>query len=214
MFDGNLPSVLRERLGTVCPPFLLLAGTTSWLATPGLGVVGSLTPATPASTLLGVPLRWPSNAGCPAISGLARGVDQVAWWRHSMPGEWWSECRPRAFDKVSRNAEIRRRVHGGDLCMASPFGPDVPFQASNAMGRNKIIYALSRLTFVASSDRGSGGTWAGAKEAIDKRYAPVAVWTGHGSRDGDVWRAEAPCPSPTSPISSTSIRRQAGLQLS
>ncbi len=69
--------------------------------------------------------------------------------------------------------------------MASPFAPDTPFQAGNAMGRNKIIYALSRVTFVASSDKGSGGTWAGAKEALDKRYAPVAVWAGKGARDGN-----------------------------
>jgi hypothetical protein len=41
------------------------------------------------------------------------------------------------------------------------------------------------VTFVASSDRGSGGTWAGAKEAIDKRYAPVAVWAGRGAPDGN-----------------------------
>ena len=82
--------------------------------------------------------------------------------------------------KVSRNAEIRRRVHGGELCIASPFAPDTPFQAGNAMGRNKIIYALSTVTFVVSSDEESGGTWAGAKEALDKRYAPVAVWTGNG----------------------------------
>ncbi|MGZ8763839.1 MAG: DNA-processing protein DprA [Acidimicrobiia bacterium] len=69
--------------------------------------------------------------------------------------------------------------------MVSPFGPDAPFQAGNAMGRNKIIYALSRVTFVASADKGSGGTRAGAKEALDERYAPVAVWAGQGARDGN-----------------------------
>jgi predicted Rossmann fold nucleotide-binding protein DprA/Smf involved in DNA uptake len=87
--------------------------------------------------------------------------------------------------RVSRNAEIRRRVHGGELCMASPFGPDTPLQAGNAMARNKIIYALSRVTFVADSDKGSGGTWAGATEALDKGYAPVAVWAGKGAREGN-----------------------------
>jgi predicted Rossmann fold nucleotide-binding protein DprA/Smf involved in DNA uptake len=69
--------------------------------------------------------------------------------------------------------------------MASPFGPDTPYQAGNAMGRNKIIYALSRVTFVADSDKGSGGTWAGATEALDKGYAAVAVWAGKGAREGN-----------------------------
>ena len=39
--DERFPSVLRERLGTACPPFLLVAGPTEWLDRPGLGVVGS-----------------------------------------------------------------------------------------------------------------------------------------------------------------------------
>ena len=79
----------------------------------------------------------------------------------------------------------RRRVHGSELCIASPYAPGAPFTAGNAMGRNKIIYALSRVTFVVSSDMDSGGTWAGAKEALDRRYAPVAVWAGDGAKDGN-----------------------------
>ena len=86
---------------------------------------------------------------------------------------------------MSRNADIRRRVHAGELCIASPYAPDAPFRAGNAMGRNKIIYALSQVTFVVSADAGSGGTWAGAKEALDRRYARVAVWTGDGAKDGN-----------------------------
>jgi predicted Rossmann fold nucleotide-binding protein DprA/Smf involved in DNA uptake len=87
--------------------------------------------------------------------------------------------------QVARNGDLRRRVHGGELCIASPFGPDAPFRPGNAMARNKIIYALSQLTFVVSADKDSGGTWAGATEAIDRGYAPVAVWVGEGAKDGN-----------------------------
>ena len=53
--------------------------------------------------------------------------------------------------------------------MASPYAPDAPFRAGNALGRNKIIYALSHVTFVVASDDKSGGTWGGAKESLDRR---------------------------------------------
>jgi predicted Rossmann fold nucleotide-binding protein DprA/Smf involved in DNA uptake len=53
------------------------------------------------------------------------------------------------------------------------------------MGRNKLIYALSRLTFVVASDKDKGGTWAGATEALDRGYAPVAVWASEGASEGN-----------------------------
>jgi len=53
------------------------------------------------------------------------------------------------------------------------------------MGRNKIIYGLSRVTFVVTAYKDSGGTWAGAKEALDRGFGPVAVWAGQGVKDGN-----------------------------
>ncbi len=185
VFDDNFPSVLRDRLGTSCPPFLLLAGPTTWLATPGLGVVGARDSSDASLAAARRAAEMAAERGWAVISGLARGVDHVAMAAALDAGGVVVGVPAEGIRRVSRNAEIRRRVHGGELCMASPFGPDTPFQTGNAMGRNKIIYALSTVTFVASSDRGSGGTWAGAKEAIDKRYAAVAVWAGHGAPDGN-----------------------------
>lgn len=43
------------------------------------------------------------------------------------------------------------------------------------MGRNKLVYALSKATVVVASSEGSGGTWAGAVEALEKGYCPVLV---------------------------------------
>jgi predicted Rossmann fold nucleotide-binding protein DprA/Smf involved in DNA uptake len=185
VFDEGFPTVLRERLDTACPPFLLVAGPTNWLATPGLGVVGSRDASEASLDAARRSAEMAVERGWPVISGLARGVDQVAMAAALDAGGVVVGVPAEGIRKVSRNAEIRRRVHEGELCIASPFGPDAPFQAGNAMGRNKIVYALSTVTFVVSSDKESGGTWAGAKEALDKRYAPVAVWTGDGARDGN-----------------------------
>ena len=55
------------------------------------------------------------------------------------------------------------------------------------MGRNKIIYALSEYALVVASDAKTGGTWAGATEALRAGWVPVFVREGPnvppGNRD-------------------------------
>jgi hypothetical protein len=197
--DDRFPAVLRNRLGTACPPFLLVAGPIDWLDRPGLGVVGS---RDADDGLLDIARRSAELAvshGWPVVSGLARGVDQASMAGALDAGGVVIGVPAEGITKVSRSADIRRRVHAGELCIASPYAPDAPFRAGNAMGRNKIIYALSQVTFVVSSDVGSGGTWAGAKEALERRFARVAVWTGTVPRRATTRSSlAAPLRSPTS----------------
>jgi len=183
--DDSFPAGLRERLGTACPPFLLVAGPIEWLGRPGLGVVGSRDASAPALDAARRSAELAVQHGWPVVSGLARGVDQVAMTGALDAGGVVIGVPAEGISKASRSAEIRRRVHEGELCIASPYAPDAAFRAGNAMGRNKIVYALSQVTFVVASDERAGGTWAGAKEALDRRYAPVAVWVGDGAEDGN-----------------------------
>jgi len=185
VFDEAFPPVLRERLGAACPPFLLLTGPTNWLQTPGLGVVGSRDASDASLEAARLSAEMAAERGWAVISGLARGVDHVTMAAAFDAGALVVGVPAEGIRRMSRNTEIRRRVHRGELSMASPYGPDAPLQAGNAMARNKIIYALSTVTFVADSNNGSGGTWAGAKEALDNGYAPVAVWAGKGAGDGN-----------------------------
>jgi predicted Rossmann fold nucleotide-binding protein DprA/Smf involved in DNA uptake len=53
------------------------------------------------------------------------------------------------------------------------------------MSRNKIIYGLSTATVVVATDEDTGGTWAGATEALNKRIATVLVWRGEGEGPGN-----------------------------
>jgi predicted Rossmann fold nucleotide-binding protein DprA/Smf involved in DNA uptake len=184
-FDDGFPSGLRQRLGPTCPPFLLVGGPIDWFDRPGLGVVGSREASDEALDAARRSAAMAVGEGWPVVSGLARGVDQVAMAGALDAGGVVVGVPAEGILKVSRNAEIRRRVHDGQLCIASPFAPNAPFQAGNAMARNKIVYALSKVTFVVASDLGSGGTWAGATEALEHRYAAVAVWDGAGSKDGN-----------------------------
>lgn len=183
--DDQFPAGLRERLATACPPFLLVAGPTDWLSRPGLGIVGSRDASEAALAAASESAQLAVQHGWPVVSGLARGVDQVAMAGALEAGGVVVGVPAEGILTAAHNAEIRRRVHEGELCIASPYPPNAPFRAGNAMGRNKIVYALSQVTFVVASDEDSGGTWAGAKEALERRYAAVAVWAGEGAKDGN-----------------------------
>ena len=183
--DRRFPTQLRERLGVACPPFLLVAGPIDWLGRQALGVVGSRDADELAldvarrSAVLAVEHGWQ------LVSGLARGVDQVAMAAALDAGGAVVGVPAEGILRAARNASVRSRVHAGELCLASPYAPDVAFRAGNAMGRNKIVYALSSVAFVAASQEGAGGTWSGAKEALERRSSPIAVWTGPGATDGN-----------------------------
>jgi len=183
--DERFPTLLRERLGVACPPFLLVAGPTELLAQPGLGVVGSRDAAPDALDVARDAARAAVDHEWSVVSGLARGVDQAAMAAAIEAGGQAIGVPADGILQASRNAEVRRSVHDGQLCLASPFAPSAPFRAGNAIGRNKIIYALSQIAFVSAADNGSGGTWSGATEAIERSYARVAVWRGVGAAAGN-----------------------------
>jgi predicted Rossmann fold nucleotide-binding protein DprA/Smf involved in DNA uptake len=87
--------------------------------------------------------------------------------------------------RTSRDPETRSAISDGQLCLCSPYKPTAGFTVGNAMGRNKLIYALSSATLVVECEEGSGGTWSGAVEALRGRIAPVIAWTGPGSSPGN-----------------------------
>jgi predicted Rossmann fold nucleotide-binding protein DprA/Smf involved in DNA uptake len=53
------------------------------------------------------------------------------------------------------------------------------------MSRNKLIYALSEATVVVASAEQTGGTWAGAVEAIRAGNGTVIIWRGEGEGPGN-----------------------------
>ena len=53
------------------------------------------------------------------------------------------------------------------------------------MGRNKIIYGLAKYGVVVSSEVETGGTWAGAVEALKGSWCPVFVREAPQAPDGN-----------------------------
>lgn len=89
------------------------------------------------------------------------------------------------LSRILKSPGLRRAIYEGRTVMCSPYTPDSPFSVGNAMGRDKLIYALSDVTVAVAADQGSGGTWSGATEAMKGRYCRVAVWRDPGEGPGN-----------------------------
>ncbi|MFL5796567.1 MAG: DNA-processing protein DprA [Actinomycetota bacterium] len=184
-FDERYPSALRARLQHAAPPVLHVAGDPGLMGEPGIGVVGSRDASLAALEVAAAAARVAVEHGWPVVSGAARGVDQAAL------AEAFQRDGPAvgvpadALDKRLKDPDTRRAVTSGRVCLVTPYKPSAGFSVANAMGRNKLIYALSRVTLVVTTDLESGGTWSGATEALSRSIAPVAVWTGQGAGPGN-----------------------------
>jgi len=179
------PARMLDRLGDSSPPVLHGVGDPELLGLDGLGVVGSRD-VTPEGAQVAADVgRRAAEVGVPLISGAARGTDQLA-----MNAAYDSDgvvvgVTADSLVKSVQKPSVRRGVAAGRICLVTPFSPRSGFSPANAMARNKLIYALSRVCFVVAAADGSGGTWAGAVEALRGRGTPVAVWLGPGAGDGN-----------------------------
>lgn len=185
LLDERYPARLRERLGTAAPPVLYCAGKLALLGIDGIGVVGSrdVGPEGVEVTRKVAPLV--ADAGLPLVSGGAKGVDQIGMAAAYESGGQVVGVLADSLERAIGRADNRRAMLEGRACLCTPYQPDARFTAGLAMGRNKIIYGLSRVTLVVASAKAEGGTWAGASEAIKKGYGRVAVWTGAGGGPGN-----------------------------
>ena len=83
-----------------------------------------------------------------------------------------------SIEATVRKSDVREFLLDGRLALLTPYAPSAGFSVGAAMGRNKVIYGLAEFAVVVSSDYQSGGTWAGAVEALKAGWCPVFVREG------------------------------------
>ena len=184
-FDKHYPQRWLERLGTRAPPLVHGAGAVELLDAPGLGGVGSRDVSEAGGEGAKEGARLAAGRGLPLVSGGARGVDQLAMDAAFGAGGAVVGVLAESLSRKLKRPDVRRAVYEGSIVLCTPYSPDAPFSAGNAMGRNKLIYAQAALTVVVASDDGAGGTWSGAIEALKHGYESVAVWRGDGEGPGN-----------------------------
>lgn len=183
--DPDYPARLSERLGTAAPPILYAAGDIGLAHQRLLGVVG-LPDVSPAGAEAATgAAREAAQHDTGVVTGGAEGLDQVTMRAALGAGTTVVGVLADPLLRGTSDPEVRRAISSGRMCLCTPYKPTARFTAANAVGRNKIIYALSAATLVVAAETGRGATWAGAVEALRQRTAPVLAWRGMGTTEGD-----------------------------
>jgi predicted Rossmann fold nucleotide-binding protein DprA/Smf involved in DNA uptake len=183
--DDRYPDRLRDRLAADAPPVLFGAGDRELLHGGGIAVVGSRDVDEAGLEFAVAVASSAARAGTPVVSGGARGVDQAAMRAAASAVGPVIGVLPEGVERRIRDAETRSVLGEGSGVVVSPYHPGAGFSAGAAMARNKIIYALSDAAVVVATAAGSGGTWAGAVEALRGGWVPVLVRIGRGAPPGN-----------------------------
>jgi predicted Rossmann fold nucleotide-binding protein DprA/Smf involved in DNA uptake len=180
-FDDDYPARLRARLAKAAPAVLHVAGAPALMQAGGVAIVGSRDVSVDAAEAAKNIARAAADEGRVVVSGGARGTDRLAMNAALDAGGCVVGVLADALTRTANDPEVRRAIADERLCLATPYAPSAPFSAGNAMGRNKILYALADVTVVVACEEGKGGTWSGATEALSHGYGDVAVWLGAGA---------------------------------
>jgi predicted Rossmann fold nucleotide-binding protein DprA/Smf involved in DNA uptake len=113
------------------------------------------------------------------VSGGARGTDRLAMGAALEGGGMASGVLADSLERTVRQPDLRQLLLDGQLVLVTPYVPSAGFSVGAAMGRNKLVYGLADFALVVSSDFETGGTWAGAVEALKAGWCPVFA------RDGE-----------------------------
>lgn len=182
-FDDDYPRRWIQVLGQKRPPVIFAAGNLALLNENSFGIVGSRDVDESGAEFAAAASRIMCEQGYVIVSGGAKGVDKIAMRTAFQCGGnsigFLSDSLVKAVKATRSELESER------ICLATNYLPDAGFSVGNAMGRNKLIYGHSLATLVVSSTLASGGTWAGAEEAIKQNYCPVLVRDGDDLPDGN-----------------------------
>ena len=183
--DELYPPHLRDTLKHQAPSVLFGAGNIRLLQRPGVAVIGSRNIDEAGAAFAREVGAKAVAAKLPVVSGGARGTDRIA-----MQGALEADgiafgALADSLERTARQPDVREFVSDEKLVLLTPYAPDAGFSVGGAMGRNKLIYGLAEFAVVVSSDHQTGGTWAGAVEALKAKWCPVLVRDADGVPRGN-----------------------------
>jgi len=183
--DSKYPAKLRDSLQRHAPAVLFGAGRIELLARSGIAVVGSRGIDAVGAVFAQEVGRKSAAAGLPIVSGGAKGTDRLAMQGALEGGGIAFGVLADTLERTIRQGDVRQFLLDEKLVLLTPYLPTAGFSVGAAMGRNKLIYGLADFAVVVSSDFQTGGTWAGAVEALKAGWCPVFVRDGQGVPQGN-----------------------------
>jgi predicted Rossmann fold nucleotide-binding protein DprA/Smf involved in DNA uptake len=173
--DSCYPERLKRYLGQAAPPLLYGVGSKGLLSRGGLAVVGSRDRSEEDGEFARRVGEHCAKEGIAIISGAAKGIDRDAMSGALDVGGWALGVLAEGLARTATSGQYRAGLVSDHLTLVSPFDPDSRWFAYNAMERNKLLYGLSDAALVVASSADSGGTWAGATEALQVGKIKVFV---------------------------------------
>jgi predicted Rossmann fold nucleotide-binding protein DprA/Smf involved in DNA uptake len=171
--DEQYPAKLRDTLKHQAPTVLFGAGNLPLLRRGGVAVIGSRNIDETGTAFAQEVGRKAAAAKLPVVSGGARGTDRLAMGATLDAGGTAFGVLADSLERTTRQPDLRQLLLDGQLVLLTPYAPTAGFSVGAAMGRNKVIYGLADFAVVVSSDYQTGGTWAGAVEALKAGWCPV-----------------------------------------
>lgn len=182
--DSMYPSRYKRVLKNSAPPIVFGIGPQAVLEGGGIAVVGSRKPEPSSTKYAEAAGHWAASVGMQVVSGAARGVDELAMVACASTGGSSLGVVAESLLQQSTRRQFRDPILEGRLALISSFDPETPFNVGNAMARNRWIYALADRGLVVACSEESGGTWAGAIEALRNGF-PVFARRGNLERPGN-----------------------------
>ncbi len=173
--DSCYPERLKRYLGQSTPPLLYGVGSKDLLNRGGLAVVGSRDRSEEDSEFARRVGEHCAKEGIAIVSGAAKGIDRDAMSGALEAGGGALGVLAEGLAKAATAGQYRSGLVGDLLTLVSPYDPDSRWFAYAAMERNKLLYGLSDAALVVASSLDSGGTWAGATEALQHGKVRVFV---------------------------------------
>ena len=161
--DPTYPKKLKTKLKNSCPPLFYTAGDLSLLEREAIGYVGSRSISDNDIAFARATVRKTVEKGYAVVSGGAKGSDSVAEEEALTAGGAAIAFLSDSLLRKIRNKKTIQAVQQGSL-------------TGIAMMRNKYIYAQSEATIVIKANYEKGGTWNGAIENLNNKWALPLCW--------------------------------------
>lgn len=173
--DACYPERLKRYLGQSAPPLFYGVGSKDLLNRGGLAVVGCRDRSEEDGEFARRVGEHCAKEGIALISGAAKGIDRDAMSGALEAGGWALGVLAEGLAKTATSGQYRSGLVSDHLTLLSPYDPDSRWFAYAAMERNKLLYGLGDAALVVASSADSGGTWAGATEALQHGRVKVFV---------------------------------------
>ena len=183
--DAGYPASLADRLGAAAPPVLFGIGPIDLVREGGLAVLGVSELDEQGEAFASELGRQCAASHLPIVSTGERGVDRSAMLEVLEAGGTAIGVVADSLQRHVRLRTFRQFVADGRLVFLTPHLPSGAFDVGRAETRNRIIYGLARHAVVVSSGDGSGATWTGAVENLERGWVPLFVRSGPDAPAGN-----------------------------